>query len=239
MSTPNAASSSRKKSGKAKATPAEVVDTSSSKRTRKSSRKSETTSKPTPTLQKEDKAVEDAKSTEATQANHDDDDEGEGDGEDDDVDEHDFDGWLGGHGGGPGGSGFSSTLRALSGMMSGMSGRFRGMLESLKQKEDPTMQLIGLQNLSEMLLVSTEDTLAGHFSPDLYIKELGPLLHPDDFTGEENPEMMLLACRCIANMMEALPASTAAVVYGGAVPVLLSKLVEIQYMDLAEQALLV
>ena len=124
-------------------------------------------------------------------------------------------------------------------MMAGMNGRFRGMLDNLKQKDDPSMQLIGLQTLSETLLVSTEDTLAGHFSPEVYLKELIPLMQPNDFTGEENPEMMLLACRCIANMMEALPASTASVVYSGAVPVLLSKLIEIQYMDLAEQALLV
>ena len=49
--------------------------------------------------------------------------------------------------------------------------------------------------------------------------------------------MMLLACRCIANMMEALPASTASVVYGGAVPILCQKLLEIHFIDLAEQAL--
>ena len=49
--------------------------------------------------------------------------------------------------------------------------------------------------------------------------------------------MMLLACRCIANLMEALPQSTANVVYGGAVPILCQKLLEIHYIDLAEQAL--
>lgn len=48
---------------------------------------------------------------------------------------------------------------------------------------------------------------------------------------------MLLACRCLANLMEALPASTANVVYGGAVPILCQKLLEIHFIDLAEQAL--
>jgi E3 ubiquitin-protein ligase TRIP12 len=48
---------------------------------------------------------------------------------------------------------------------------------------------------------------------------------------------MLLACRCLANLMEALPASTANVVYGGAVPILCAKLLEIHFIDLAEQAL--
>ncbi|KAF2194104.1 hypothetical protein K469DRAFT_689158 [Zopfia rhizophila CBS 207.26] len=131
--------------------------------------------------------------------------------------------------------GLSSTLRALSGMMSGVSSRLRNILEQLRSK-DPSIQLIALQELSEILLVSTEDNLAGHFSPDAYVKELVALMQPNEF-GEENPEIMLLACRCIANLMEALPAATANVVYGGAVPVLCSKLLEINFIDLAEQSL--
>ncbi len=155
--------------------------------------------------------------------------------EDDDMDDDPFESsFLGRHG--P--PGMSNTLRALSGMMSGTSSRLRTLLERLRQKDDPSIQLIALTELSELLLVSTEDNLAGHFSPDTYVKELVSLMQPNDF-GEENAEMMLLACRCIANMMEALPASTATVVYSGAVPVLLSKLLEISYMDLAEQALIV
>lgn len=131
----------------------------------------------------------------------------------------------------------SNTLRALSGMMSGTSSRLRGILEKLKQDDDPSMQLIALQELSELLLISTEDNLAGNFAPDQFLKELVKLMQPTEFG--ENPEMMLLACRCVANMMEALPTSTASVVYGNAIPVLVSKLLEIQYMDLAEQALIV
>jgi len=164
--------------------------------------------------------------------------------EDDDHDmPHDYDGRddeddpFGGFGG-PGGPphGLSSTLRALSGMMSGMSSRLRDILSNLKQKDDPSIQLIALQELSEILLVSTEDNLSGHFSPDSFVKELVALMQPSDF-GEENPEMMLLACRCLANLMEALPASTSNVVYGGAVPILCAKLLEIHFIDLAEQAL--
>ena len=55
--------------------------------------------------------------------------------------------------------------------------------------------------------------------------------------GIENPEMELLACRCIANLIEALPQATATVVYNGAVRVIVSKLLTIEFMDLAEQAL--
>ena len=136
-----------------------------------------------------------------------------------------------------GGAMIPSSLRTLSGMISGMHGRLRQLLEQIQQKDDPSVQLIALQELSEILLVSTEDNLAGHFSPDQYVKELIAVMQPNEF-GEENPEIMLVACRCLANMMEALPASTGSLVYNGAVPVLVSKLLEISFMDLAEQALL-
>ncbi|KAJ4353065.1 Ubiquitin fusion degradation protein 4 [Ascochyta clinopodiicola] len=129
-----------------------------------------------------------------------------------------------------------SALRQLTGLMSGNAQRLRGILEQLKSP-DISLQLIALQDLCEVLLMATEDTLAGHFSPDAYVKELVKLMQPNDFTGEENPEVMLLACRCLANLMEALPAATANVVYGGAVPVLCSKLLEIDFIDLAEQSL--
>lgn len=129
-----------------------------------------------------------------------------------------------------------SALRQLTGMMAGTTQRLRGILEQLRS-QDTTMQLVALQELSEVLLISTEDNLAGHFSPDPYVKELVKLMQPNDFTGEENPEVMLLACRCLANLMEALPAATANIVYGGAVPVLCSKLLEINFIDLAEQCL--
>lgn len=159
---------------------------------------------------------------------HDNDDD---DGEDDGNDPF---GAFGGLGGPP--PGLSSTLRALSGLLSGMSTRLRDIVSNLKRRDDPSMQMIALQELSEIFLVSTEDNLSGHFSPDAVVKELVALMQPSDF-GEENPEMMLLACRCLSNLMEALPASTANVVYGGAVPVLCQKLLEIHFIDLAEQAL--
>lgn len=156
------------------------------------------------------------------------------DDEDDDEDDDPFGGsFLGRH---PGGL---SALRHLTGMaqlMSSTNNRLRGILEQL-QSSDPTIQMIALQDLSEVLLISTEDNLAGHFSPDAYVKELVKLMQPNEFTGEENQEIMLYACRCLANLMEALPQATANVVYGGAVPILCSKLLEIQYIDLAEQCL--
>lgn len=138
--------------------------------------------------------------------------------------------------GGRGAMGLQSTLRALTGMMSGMSSRLRDILSNLRAKDDPSLQLIALQELSDLLLVSNEDNLSGQFSPDPYVKELVALMQPNQF-GEENPEIMLLACRSLANLMEALRGSVANVVYGGAVPILCQKLLDIQFIDLAEQAL--
>ncbi|EFX05900.1 ubiquitin-protein ligase [Grosmannia clavigera kw1407] len=139
----------------------------------------------------------------------------------------------------PRGSGLPAALSMLGGMlsMSGIGGRLREILNSLRQKDDPSVQLIALQDLSEILLVSNEDNLSGSFSPDAYVRELVSLMQPNEITGEENPEVMLLACRCLANLMEALPASVANVVYGGAVSILCQKLLEISFIDLAEQAL--
>jgi E3 ubiquitin-protein ligase TRIP12 len=174
----------------------------------------------------------------------DDKDDSDEDGEEQDSEAHRYDGDdddgdpFGGFGG-PGGPGhgLSGALGALTGMITGISSRLRDILSNLRQKEDPSLQLVALQELSEILLVSNEDNLSGHFSPDSFVKELVALMQANPLTGEENPEIMLLACRCLANLMEALPASTANVVYGGAVPVLCTKLLEISFIDLAEQAL--
>ena len=66
---------------------------------------------------------------------------------------------------GGGAAGLSSSLRALSGIMSGTHGRLRTILEQLRTKEDPSVQLVALTELSELLLVSNEDNLAGPFRP--------------------------------------------------------------------------
>jgi E3 ubiquitin-protein ligase TRIP12 len=139
---------------------------------------------------------------------------------------------------------FAASIRGLTGIMAGLSGRLKAILNKLRDKHNPTERLLALQELSEVLSMATEDTLAGYFSPEQYSKELVAILKgsPEDAEfiegGEEGGvEMMLLACRCLANMMEALPGSTNSVVYAGAVPVLCAKLLEIQFIDLAEQTL--
>ncbi|OLL26764.1 putative ubiquitin fusion degradation protein [Neolecta irregularis DAH-3] len=126
----------------------------------------------------------------------------------------------------------------LGGMTSSVSpSRFKIILANLREKNDQTIRLVALQELAEILAVSTEESLAGYFSAEPYIHELVDIMRGSDNPMFDNPELMVLACRCLANLMEALPATIGQIVYGGAVPVLCQKLLEIQYIDVAEQAL--
>ncbi|KAI0794507.1 hypothetical protein C8Q74DRAFT_1365946 [Fomes fomentarius] len=159
--------------------------------------------------------------------------------------------------------------RQLGSYMMGISGRLKTMLNNIKPTADPTTRLLTLQELSELLSISTEDTLAGSFQVEAFIRELVRILggsgnHEDEgddddaaeqdddaalaaalalsagggaYQGDENLEAQVLACRCLANLMEALPGVAHTVVYHGAIPVLCSKLIEISYIDLAEQTL--
>lgn len=193
--------------------------------------------------------------------------------EDDDDDDEGDDGMLGGH---DMGSGLDSAaplslfgdLRHIGSFMMGLSSRLKTMLNNIKRTADPTTRLVTLQELSELLSISTEDTLAGAFQVESFVRELVRILggtgnDPEDgdddeeqeqdedaalaaalamstggtYQGDENLEAQVLACRCLANLMEALPGVAHTIVYHGAIPVLCSKLIEISYIDLAEQTL--
>ncbi len=176
----------------------------------------------------------------------------------------------------PGGMDEASALaifgdyRQFGSYMMSLSSRLKTMLNNIKPTADPTTRLLTLQELSELLSISTEDTLAGSFQVEQFVKELVKVLggrgadnDEDDenennngdrdedaalaaalalssgsaYQGDENMEAQVLACRCLANLMEALPGVAHTVVYHGAIPVLCSKLIEISYIDLAEQTL--
>jgi len=168
---------------------------------------------------------------------------------------------------------FGNDFRSIGSYMLTLSSRLKTLLENIKKKSDPTTRLIALQELSELLSISTEDTLSGYFQIDAFVKELVKIMggtgNTEDDDGDDDGEggnegndaqdedaalaaalamsaggiagddveAQVLACRCLANLMEALPGCAHTVVYHGAVPVLCSKLVEIQYIDLAEQTL--
>ena len=172
----------------------------------------------------------------------------------------------------PGGMDEASALaifgdyRQFGSYMMSLSSRLKTMLNNIKVTADPTTRLLTLQELSELLSISTEDTLSGSFQVEQFVKELVRILggrggesdsdeentgerdddavlaaalamSSGDYQGDENLEAQVLACRCLANLMEALPGVAHTVVYHGAIPVLCSKLIEISYIDLAEQTL--
>jgi len=198
--------------------------------------------------------------------------------DDEDEDEEDEDGQFDDEMGDPygdsseGGGAFGIHLRAMAGYMTGLAGRFRTLLTSIRNRKDPSSQLVALQELSEVLSISNEDTLAGYFPTESFVTELIYLMggpkppSPSTAAGEsskankdkdaqeeedeemaaaiaaasgleDNGEKMLLACRCLANLIEAMPYAAHSVVSLGAVPVLNSKLMEIEFIDLAEQVL--
>lgn len=160
--------------------------------------------------------------------------------------------------------------RQFGSYMLSLSSRLKTILNNIKPTADATTRLVTLQELSELLSISTEDTLAGSFQVEQFVRELVKILggrgvnedEDDDgdddggeqdedaalaaalalsaggaYAGDENLEAQVLACRCLANLMEALPGVAHTVVYHGAIPVLCSKLIEISYIDLAEQTL--
>jgi E3 ubiquitin-protein ligase TRIP12 len=162
---------------------------------------------------------------------------------------------------------FGAEFRQFGSYMLGMSARLKALLGSISMSADPTTRLLALQELAEILSMSTEDTLAS-FPMDAYVRALvrvlggagagdgdddAPAQEDEEMdedaqlaaalamssgpAGDENPEAQVLACRCLANLMEALPGCAHTIVYHGAIPILCSKLVEISYIDLAEQTL--
>ena len=157
-----------------------------------------------------------------------------------------------------------ARLQALAGLIPGVSSRVRSLLGALQNsKRDPGMRLMVLQELSELLSVSTEDSLMAGFPTEPVVKELvavlrgreGGAAHEEleleglddeslnavlaamDGDGDSGGEIQMLACRCLAYLIEVLPAASHAVVKNGAVPVIIEKLQNITFIDLAEQAL--
>jgi E3 ubiquitin-protein ligase TRIP12 len=118
----------------------------------------------------------------------------------------------------------------------GTASKFRGLLESIKMHQDPTIQHLAMEELAELLLVSSEDSLNAQFSPDAFVKELIIIMQGGE-GGNNSSDLQDLACRCIANLLEALPQAAHSVVASGTIPVLCEKLMHMVYIEQAEQAM--
>ncbi|KAH9971756.1 hypothetical protein BGW80DRAFT_1511481, partial [Lactifluus volemus] len=75
--------------------------------------------------------------------------------------------------------------------MSSFSSRLETMLNNINTSADPTTRVVMLQELSELLRISTENTLAGSFQVDAFVCELVKILGgsgnvADDDDGDDD-----------------------------------------------------
>lgn len=108
--------------------------------------------------------------------------------------------------------------------------RLKTILSGLKA-EDDGMQLASLSELCELLSIGTEESMSA-LSVDVFVPLLVQLLR-----REHNADIMLLASRALCHMIDAIPSSSAAIVHYDGVPLFCERLLSIEYIDLAEQAL--
>mmetsp|Transcript_58754 Transcript_58754/g.97051 ORF Transcript_58754/g.97051 Transcript_58754/m.97051 type:complete len:1917 (+) Transcript_58754:53-5803(+) len=108
--------------------------------------------------------------------------------------------------------------------------RLKTILAGLKA-EDDGLQLASLSELCELLSIGTEESMSA-LSVDVFVPLLVQLLR-----REHNADIMLLASRALCHMVDAIPSSSAAIVHYDGVPLFCERLLSIEYIDLAEQAL--
>jgi E3 ubiquitin-protein ligase TRIP12 len=106
------------------------------------------------------------------------------------------------------------------------------MLEAL-QSGDESATYSALADLTPALAVGTEDTLQG-FDCNEFARVLTALMS----TMVHNAEILLLACRAVCHILEALPRSSRLFLRHGIVAPLCEQLRSIQFIDVAEQCLL-
>ncbi|KAJ2344146.1 Ubiquitin fusion degradation protein 4, partial [Coemansia sp. RSA 2618] len=120
--------------------------------------------------------------------------------------------------------------------------QFRPLIAMLRDASDETQQLLALQELAELLAMATEETLIGVDISTLVQSLISLANGPEpELAGivAGNANIMLLACRCLSNMLEALPLAGSVLLRHGAVDMLCARLLDIEYIDVAELALTV
>lgn len=122
-----------------------------------------------------------------------------------------------------------SFNEALSGGMN--RGKYARLLLGLQQIGDDGAQMNALIELCDLLAMATEDSMGG-FKANEFVPVLVQLLHL-----EHNPDIMLLATRALAYMVEAVPRSAQLMVGSDAITVFCSRMLSIEYIDVAEQSL--
>ena len=111
------------------------------------------------------------------------------------------------------------------------SSRLREILAGLRRADDPSAQMAALSELNEILVISGEELLM-QMSLDSFVPALVECM-----TYEYMPDIMLLAARALTTMADVMPPSRGAIVRHGALAQFCSRLLTIEYIDLAEQSL--
>jgi E3 ubiquitin-protein ligase TRIP12 len=112
----------------------------------------------------------------------------------------------------------------------GGGGELDHLLSGLRSGDEST-QLICVGEVAEYLAMANEETMSS-FPVDPFVSALVALLRI-----EHNPEIMLLAMRALCHMIEAQPQAAGTIASSGAVEMIVEKIVTMQYIDLAEQAI--
>ena len=135
-------------------------------------------------------------------------------------------------------TGLQALLRRLGGGLEDLlpnaghvSGKLKQILVGLKADGDDIRQIAALNELCEVLVISSEESLIT-LSVDSFVPVLVNLMQ-----AEHNPDAMLLAARALTSMADILPNSRGAIIHHGALPAFCSRLLTIEYIDLAEQSL--
>lgn len=122
-------------------------------------------------------------------------------------------------------------IRSISLIFSKGRNRLNTLLQGIKSEGNEDIQLQCLFELCDFLSMGTEENMS-NFSVDSFVPALISLLNM-----EYQPEIMLISCRALTYLMEALPSASSSLVNHGAVAPLCAKLLSIEFIDLAEQAI--
>lgn len=110
--------------------------------------------------------------------------------------------------------------------------QFSAMLRELRSGEGGR-QVAALAELSEHLSFSSEESLIS-FPMETFIPVLVGLLENPGTGDEMTAQVMLLACRCLFNIVDILPPTSRIIAASGGLPALCANLLNIEYIDVAE-----
>jgi E3 ubiquitin-protein ligase TRIP12 len=130
----------------------------------------------------------------------------------------------------------ASLMSLMAGGGGGVGGsfkaRYKAIVDRLVSPDSDAQLLCALEELSEALAMSQEEQLVG-----FPVDTVAPVLVRTLQSYDEQPNIMLYAARVVTWLADILPASCAVLVRHDAVAALCGQLLQIGFMDVAEQCL--